>query len=104
MPVSIAPSTLPLFVPAELATRPIGGRFALTVEPGEPCSLEKIAGYILVRVLRAGTTPYHYVAEAVYDGASSYAEAIADCHRARLDNIGGDYRRLIEVSTDGTYF
>jgi len=36
MPVSIAPSTLPLFVPAELATRPIGGRFALTVEPGEP--------------------------------------------------------------------
>lgn len=98
MPVLPASLALPLDVPASLATEMIGGTFAASLQPGEPQSLDAIAGFVLVRLLDG-----RFVAEATYNGAERYVDATWDCAQARRADPAGPWRRVITVYRDGTY-
>ncbi len=102
MPVRPSPTPLPLYVPASLATEPVGPFLAGSLASGNPGPHVQPIGYVLVRVL--GTAGPHegrsFAAEAVYDRPTSYGHAVADLHTARRAD-GGPYRRILTVWSDG---
>lgn len=93
--------SLPLTVPASLATEPIGTVFAGSLQPGVPVALRDIAGFVLVRLMGTAGNRW-FSAEATYNGPTTYGHAVWDLHLARSADKS-TYRRVLTVATDGTY-
>jgi hypothetical protein len=100
MPIMPRPAPLTIYVPASLATEPVGGPLAGSLRHGDPGREADIVGYVLVRLM--DDSDRWFFVEATYSGSNSYATAIADLRRARLADVGGPYRRLMPVYSDGT--
>lgn len=99
MPILASPAPLPIWVPPSLATEPIGGTLAGSVKNGDPTRHADIVGYVLVRLLGPSDNRW-FAAEATYDGATAYADAVADLHTAQRADAG-TFRRLMTVYKGG---